>query len=99
MRCKTLAKEILGILFNCQCFGKLAQKFFYMGSDYYDIVRRRQLNAIKSQGQRAIENGVRAGFPNCKGTYPDCPEKPTKDNEKCRNCPVLEEILEREANE
>ncbi len=67
-----------------------------MSSDYYDIVRRRQYNAIKSNGQKAIETGVRAGFPNCKGTYPDCPDQPTKDNPKCRVCPVLEEILEKE---
>jgi len=34
-------------------------------------------------------------FPYCKGLYPDCPDIPSKENPICKNCPVLEEMLER----
>lgn len=67
-----------------------------MASEYYDIVRRRQYGAIKSKEEQIIFFAVQKGFPHCKGTYPDCPEKPTKDHPTCRVCPVLEEILEKE---
>jgi hypothetical protein len=33
----------------------------------------------------------RKGFPNCKGSYPDCPSNPSKKNRVCLLCPVNEE--------
>ena len=68
---------------------------------YYESQRakRKIWNTIKTDGEKTIEQAIKAGFPNCKGTYPDCPENPTKESEKCRTCPVLEEILEREEGE
>jgi hypothetical protein len=55
-----------------------------------------QRATIKSNEEKIIDQAVKLGFPNCKGTYPDCPEKPTKEHPICRICPVLEEILEKE---
>ncbi len=57
--------------------------------------KRKIWNTIKSSEEKTIELAVKKGFPNCKGTYPDCPEKPVKENPTCRACPVLEEIMER----
>lgn len=51
---------------------------------------------IKSSEEKTIKLKVKAGFPNCKGAYPDCPDAPTRENEKCRVCPILEEIMEKE---
>jgi len=53
-------------------------------------------HSLRSEEFKIIVNAVKRGFPNCKGTYPDCPENPTKENDKCRLCPVLEEIIEKE---
>jgi len=39
----------------------------------------------------SIENARKAGFPNCKGLYPDCPEAPEAKEHPCKNCPVLDE--------
>ncbi len=49
---------------------------------------------IKSSEEKAIEQAVKLGFPNCKGTYPDCPDEPTIENKKCLACPVFEEIID-----
>lgn len=53
-------------------------------------------HTLRSEEFRILKKAIQSGFPNCKGTYPDCPEKPSKDNSTCRACPVLEEILEQE---
>ncbi len=68
---------------------------------YYESERskRKIWNTIKSDEEKTIEMAIKKGFPNCKGTYPDCPEKPSRDNEKCRNCPVLEAITDKEMGE
>lgn len=65
---------------------------------YYESERskRKIWNTIKSGEEKAIELAIKKGFPACKGTYPDCPEEPSKINPKCRTCPVLEAILENE---
>ena len=57
--------------------------------------KRKIWNTIKTPEEKAIEIAVKKGFPHCKGTFPDCPDKPTKDHSVCRICPVLEEILEK----
>jgi len=44
---------------------------------------------IKTSQEKAIAQAGK--FPNCKGFYPDCPEKPDKKHSMCRNCPVLDE--------
>ncbi len=31
-------------------------------------------------------------FPNCKGLYPDCPEKPSFLDNKCRTCPKTDAV-------
>lgn len=64
-------------------------------SDKRAIKSRHKL--IKSDEEKAIKQAVKAGFPNCKGTYPDCPAEPTMENEKCHACPVLEEIIDNDA--
>lgn len=65
---------------------------------YYESEKskRKIWNTIKTGQEKAIEQAIKEGFPNCKGTYPDCPEKPTREHRICRNCPVLEEIIEKE---
>ena len=44
-------------------------------------------HTLRSQEYRILKNAGK--FPECKGTYPDCPEKPDKNNSMCRNCPIL----------
>jgi hypothetical protein len=45
---------------------------------------------IKSEGEKAI---ARSGdFPDCKGLYPDCPEKPDLMNSMCRTCPKTDGV-------
>ncbi len=65
---------------------------------YYETERakRKIWNSVKSDEEKIIELAIKKGFPACKGTYPDCPETPSKENEKCRACPVLEAILDNE---
>lgn len=52
---------------------------------------------IKSADDKIIDQAVKAGFPNYKGTYPDCPKEPTMENEKCKACPVLDEIIDNDS--
>jgi hypothetical protein len=59
--------------------------------DYARLVRSRN----KSPGELTILRGVKLGFPACKGTYPDCPEIPNKDEKPCRSCPVMEALKEK----
>lgn len=61
-----------------------------MGLTYENVDRFKQKKSLQYKFQVPIENAKKTGFPNCKGLYPDCPEKPTKDNKMCRNCPVLD---------
>ena len=46
---------------------------------------------MKPEFRKTIERAQETGFPNCKGLYPDCPEKPDKKHKMCRTCPVLDE--------
>ena len=62
-------------------------------SNFIPIANANDLAAkktVKSSNQKAIESAEKAGFPNCKGLYPDCPEKPDKNHKMCRTCPVLD---------
>ncbi|MEW6295998.1 MAG: hypothetical protein AB1467_06990 [Candidatus Diapherotrites archaeon] len=55
---------------------------------YENLALREQKQSIKSPEEKLI---MQAGkFPNCKGLYPDCPEKPDKNDKMCRTCPVLD---------
>lgn len=60
---------------------------------YYDSERSRRKvwNTIKSDEEKKIEQAIKLGFPACKGTYPDCPENPNKEEKPCKNCLVLEQ--------
>jgi len=57
--------------------------------------KRKIWNSIKSDEQKVFAKAIKSGFPGCKGTYPDCPENPSKEEAKCRSCPILEEIMEK----
>jgi len=50
----------------------------------------KQKYTIKSENEKALMAG--GEFPNCKGLYPDCSEKPSLLDNKCRNCPKTEDI-------
>lgn len=58
-----------------------------MVQEFDDIVRRRQINAIKSEFEKKLSQTK--DFPNCKDTYPDCPETPDKKKQMCKNCPII----------
>jgi hypothetical protein len=63
-----------------------------MGETNYDQLKAKSHRAsLKSQTQKELEAIIRLGFPNCKGSYPDCPEHPNKEELPCRTCPVLDE--------
>jgi hypothetical protein len=55
------------------------------GTLNYDKVQRG-----KSENERMLAGG--GIFPDCKGVYPDCPEKPSFLDSKCRNCPKTEDV-------
>ena len=38
-------------------------------------------------------------FPDCKGLYPDCPEKPDLMNSMCRTCPKTDGIKKPKLND
>lgn len=44
----------------------------------------------KSDNEKMLAGG--GEFPICKGFYPDCPEKPSLIEAKCRNCPQADEV-------
>lgn len=50
----------------------------------------KQKATLKTRAEKTIEQAKNAGFPNCKGLYPDCPEKPNKNNTMCKTCPILD---------
>jgi len=52
--------------------------------------KRKIYKTIKTGAAKTLDFAIKQGFPNCKGTYPDCPEIPNKDEIPCRNCPVLD---------
>ena len=60
---------------------------------YYESERekRKVFKTIKTDAEKTLDSARAAGFPNCKGLYPDCPEKPSKNNSQCRSCPVLDD--------
>jgi hypothetical protein len=45
----------------------------------------------KSENERMLAGG--GEFPICNGFYPDCPEKPSLLDSKCRNCPKTEGVV------
>jgi hypothetical protein len=49
-----------------------------------------QMKTVKSPNERMFARG--GEFPECKGFYPDCPEKPSLLDNKCRNCPKIDGI-------
>ncbi|MBN2127627.1 MAG: hypothetical protein JW703_04530 [Candidatus Diapherotrites archaeon] len=53
--------------------------------------KKRQKASLRKKDYAPLERAKKTGFPNCKGLYPDCPEKPSKDNPMCRSCPILDE--------
>lgn len=65
--------------------------------DYNDCRAIKQKHTIKSLQEKAL---LAAGeFPNCKGLYPDCPEKPSLENKMCRLCPKTEDLEKPKLNE
>jgi len=60
---------------------------------YYESQRekRKVYNTVKTDAEKTLDAAKAVGFPNCKGLYPDCPEKPSKDSPQCRTCPVLDD--------
>jgi len=46
---------------------------------------------MKTEEEKKIALAKQNGFPHCKGTFPDCPEKPEKEHPTCSNCPILQE--------
>ena len=67
-----------------------------MGLAYDNLALKSHKKTMKSDRDKDIERAVIKGFPDCKGTYPDCPDEPKKGETPCRTCPILEEILEKE---
>jgi len=65
-----------------------------MALNYDNLALKSQKRSIKSDKEKTLDQAIKSGFPNCKGTYPDCPENPSKEDTICKNCPILEEILE-----
>jgi hypothetical protein len=55
------------------------------GTLTYDKVQRG-----KSENQRILAGG--GIFPDCKGFYPDCPERPSLLDNKCRSCPKTDDV-------
>lgn len=56
--------------------------------------RNRELRhkyTVKFEKTKKLDMAKAQGFPNCKGLYPDCPEKPDKNHPMCKTCPVLDE--------
>ena len=45
-------------------------------------------NKPLSENERMLVGG--GDFPDCVGFYPDCPEKPSLMDSKCRNCPKID---------
>lgn len=68
-------------------------RVIYLGSSltYENSERYNQKRSLRFKAQDPIERAKKSGFPNCKGLYPDCPEKPDKNNKMCRICPALDE--------
>ncbi len=61
-----------------------------MGLTYDDGVLIRQKHSVKSQAEKAIDSA--GEFPNCKGLYPDCPEKPSLKEKACGICPKTDDL-------
>ena len=59
-----------------------------MGLNYEKSKAEATARTVKSPNEKMIEQAKRAGFPKCKGLYPDCPEKPDLNCSMCRSCPV-----------
>ena len=59
-----------------------------MGLNYDATGGIRQRMSIKSESEKTLSHSKE--FPECVGSYPDCPEKPSLLDRKCRNCPQAE---------
>jgi len=59
-----------------------------MGLNYEKDRATAAERSVKSPNEKLIIQAQQAGFPKCKGLYPDCPEKPSLDCSMCRSCPV-----------
>jgi len=62
-----------------------------MGYDNLKLKSQRQ--TIKSPEEKLLTQGIKKGFPYCKGTYPDCPENPSENESMCRSCPLGEDYI------
>ena len=60
------------------------------GSLTYETERRGFRRASQDYFNK-IERRNGGQFPECKGFFPDCPEKPNLLDKKCRNCPNAED--------
>jgi hypothetical protein len=61
-----------------------------MGLTYDATGGIRQKKSIKSESDKLLSYSK--DFPDCKGLYPDCPEKPSLDESMCRTCPKTDEL-------
>lgn len=59
------------------------------GSLNYDKMKEKGNRPVSENEKAIIYSGE---FPSCKGLYPDCPEKPSLLDNKCRNCPKTEGV-------
>ena len=49
-----------------------------------------QMSKVKSPNEKLLAGGGQ--FPDCDGFYPDCPDKPSLLDNKCRNCPKTDDL-------
>ncbi len=59
-----------------------------MGLNYEKDRANATERTVKSLNEKMLLQAEKNGFPNCKGLYPDCPEKPNLDCSMCRSCPI-----------
>jgi|TARA_Y100000034_G_scaffold132903_1_gene196997 hypothetical protein len=59
-----------------------------MGFNYEKERAEATLRTVKRPNENLIFQAQKVGFPNCKGLFPDCPEKPSLKKSMCRSCPV-----------
>jgi hypothetical protein len=59
---------------------------------YDNLARLKNTLTLRSLEEKIIQSAGK--FPNCKGLFPDCPEKPSFEEKTCRSCPKTEELDE-----
>jgi hypothetical protein len=63
-----------------------------MGRSLESLENNKHQHSMRSPEFRMLKNADK--FPNCKGLYPDCPEKPSLEERACRTCPMTEDLEE-----